>query len=132
MNNVSHETSRYFRNKKREYLKDKINKFATNNKNKNTRGLYNGINEFTRGYHLRANLMKDENGDLLADSNNVFKYVEEPIYKLLNVHNVSDVMQIEVHTTEPLVPGPSHLEVEIAIAKLKSINCQVEIKFWQN
>jgi hypothetical protein len=25
----------------------------------------------------------------------------------------------EVHTAEPLVPGPSHLEVEIAIAKLR-------------
>jgi hypothetical protein len=35
------------------------------------------------------------------------------------VHNVSDVRQIEVHTAEPLVPGPSCLEVEIAIAKLK-------------
>jgi hypothetical protein len=35
------------------------------------------------------------------------------------VHNVSDVRQIEVHTAEPLVPGPSHLEVEIATAKLK-------------
>jgi hypothetical protein len=35
------------------------------------------------------------------------------------VHNASDVRQIEVHTTEPLVPGPSHPEVEIAIAKLK-------------
>jgi hypothetical protein len=39
--------------------------------------------------------------------------------QLLNVHNVSDVRQIEVHTDEPLVPGPSRLEVEIAIAKLK-------------
>jgi hypothetical protein len=36
----------------------------------------------------------------------------------LNVHNVSNVRQIEVHTAEPLVPGPSRL-VEIAIAKLK-------------
>jgi hypothetical protein len=35
------------------------------------------------------------------------------------VHNVSDFRQIEVHTAEPLVPGPSRLEVEIAIAKLK-------------
>jgi hypothetical protein len=35
------------------------------------------------------------------------------------VYNVSDVRQIEVHTAEPLVPGPSHLEVETAIAKLK-------------
>jgi hypothetical protein len=36
------------------------------------------------------------------------------------VHNVSDVRQIEVHTAEPLVPGPSRLEVEIAISKLKN------------
>jgi hypothetical protein len=35
------------------------------------------------------------------------------------VHNVSDVRQIEVHTAEPLVTGPSRLEVKIAIAKLK-------------
>jgi hypothetical protein len=35
------------------------------------------------------------------------------------VHNVSDVRYIDVHTAEPLVPDPSGLEVEIAIAKLK-------------
>jgi hypothetical protein len=35
------------------------------------------------------------------------------------VHTVSEVRQIEVHTAEPLVPGPSRLEVEIAFAKLK-------------
>jgi hypothetical protein len=33
--------------------------------------------------------------------------------------NVSDVRQIEVYTAEPLVPGPSCLEVEISFAKLK-------------
>jgi hypothetical protein len=32
------------------------------------------------------------------------------------VHNVR---QTEIHTAGPLVPGSSHLEVEIAIAKLK-------------
>jgi hypothetical protein len=35
------------------------------------------------------------------------------------VHNVSDVRQIDVHTAELLVPGPSHFEVEIVITKLK-------------
>jgi hypothetical protein len=37
----------------------------------------------------------------------------------LNAHRVCDVRQIEVHTSEPLVPGLSCLQVEIAIAKLK-------------
>jgi hypothetical protein len=35
------------------------------------------------------------------------------------VHYVSDFRQIEVHTAESLVYGPSCLEVEIAISKLK-------------
>jgi hypothetical protein len=35
------------------------------------------------------------------------------------VHNVSYVRQIEVHMAEPLVPGPSPLEFEIATAKSK-------------
>jgi uncharacterized protein YaaR (DUF327 family) len=38
------EAGRYFRNKKREYLNDKINKLAANSKNKNFRELYRGIN----------------------------------------------------------------------------------------
>jgi hypothetical protein len=54
------------------------------------------------------------NGDLLVDSHNFFTFSQ-----ILNVHNVSDVRQIEVHKAEPLVPGHSCLEVEIAIAKLK-------------
>jgi hypothetical protein len=35
------------------------------------------------------------------------------------VYNVSGVRQIEAHRAEPSVPGPSRLEAEIAIAKLK-------------
>jgi hypothetical protein len=44
LNNVRSETSRHFRNKKRKYVKDKINELATNSKNKNIRNLYRGIN----------------------------------------------------------------------------------------
>jgi hypothetical protein len=44
--NARRETSRHFRNNKREYLKDKINELAMNSKNKNNRDLYRGINEF--------------------------------------------------------------------------------------
>jgi hypothetical protein len=37
LNNIRRETSRLFRNKKREYFKDKIDEVATNSKNKNIR-----------------------------------------------------------------------------------------------
>jgi hypothetical protein len=53
LNNVRRDASRYFRNKKREHLKDKIKELATNGKNKNIRDLYRGINEFKRGYQQR-------------------------------------------------------------------------------
>jgi hypothetical protein len=52
-------------------LEDKINELATNSKNKNIRDLCRGLNEFKRGYQLRNNLVKDENGDLLADFHNI-------------------------------------------------------------
>jgi hypothetical protein len=54
--NARHEVSRHFRNKKREYLKDKIDELATNSKNKNIRHLYSGINDFKRSYQPRSNL----------------------------------------------------------------------------
>jgi hypothetical protein len=74
--NVRCKASRNFRNKKREYLKDKVNELATNSKNKNIKDLYKGINQFKRGYQLRNNLVKDENGDLY------FKYVEELLFSV--------------------------------------------------
>jgi hypothetical protein len=56
--------------------------------------------------------VKDVNGDLLTDSHNILN-------RLSNVHNVSVVRQIGIHTAQPLVPAPSRLEVKIAIAKFK-------------
>jgi hypothetical protein len=62
--------------------------------------------------------VKDKNGDLLANSDNNLSRWKNYVSQLLNVHNVSDVRQIEVHTAEP-EPNPSRLEIEIATAKLK-------------
>jgi hypothetical protein len=59
--------------------------------------------------------VKDENADLLVDFHNILNRWKNYFSKLLNVHNVSDVMQIEVHMAEPLVPGTSRREVEIAL-----------------
>jgi hypothetical protein len=72
------------------------------------------------GYQPRSNFVKDENGGLLADSNTNVNRWKSYFSQLFSVHNFSDVRQIEIHTAEPLVPGPSHFEVEISIAKLKN------------
>ena len=39
--------------------------------------------------------------------------------QLCNVYGVSNVRQTDIHTAEPLVPGPSALDVEIAIENIK-------------
>jgi hypothetical protein len=49
---------------------------AMNSENTSNRDLYKGINEFKRGYQPRSNLVKDESGDLLANSQ---QYLEELI-----------------------------------------------------
>jgi hypothetical protein len=97
-----------------------------NSKNKNIGDLYRGINEFKRGYQPRSNLMKDENGDVLPGSHNIMNGWKNYFSHLVNVYRVSDVRQIEMHTAEMLVPYPSPLEVEIAVATLKrykSLDC---------
>jgi hypothetical protein len=102
LNNVRHEASRHFRDKKKEYVKDKINEPAMNSKNNNIRDLYRGISEFTRHYHPRNNLVEDRNGDLLADSNTIVNRWKSYFSQLLNVHNISDVRLTEIYTAEPL------------------------------
>jgi hypothetical protein len=44
--------------------------------------------------------VKDENGDLLEDSRNILNRWKNYFSQLLNVHNVSDVRQIEEHTAQ--------------------------------
>jgi hypothetical protein len=83
--------------------------------NKNIIGVYRGINEFKRGYQLRNSLVKNENGDLLADSHNILNWWWNYFSQHLNVHNDSNVRQIEVQTAEPLVSGSSSLEIELLL-----------------
>jgi hypothetical protein len=116
LQNVRSETSRTFRNKKREYLKGKTNELETNNKNKNIRDLYRGINEFKKGYQPRINIIKDENGNMKADPQKVLNRWKNFFNQLLNVHVVHGVRQMDIYTAEPLVL----VVVEITIGKLKS------------
>jgi hypothetical protein len=46
LNNVGRKANRHLRNKKKEYLKNKIDELETNNKIKNIRDLSRGISDF--------------------------------------------------------------------------------------
>ena len=63
--------ARRFRNKKKAYLKAKIEDLETNSKIKNIRDLYRGISGFKKGYQRRTNIVKDETGDLVTNSHRV-------------------------------------------------------------
>jgi hypothetical protein len=77
LSNARREASRHFRDRKREYWKDRINELESKSRNKNIRDLYRGINEFKKGYQPRTNFVKDDRGVLLVDLDKTFEQVEE-------------------------------------------------------
>ena len=101
-------------------MKAKIEELENNSKIKNIRDLYRGISDFKKRYKPRTDIVKDENGDLVADSHSILARWRNYFSQLLNVHAVNEIGQAETHTEEPLVPEPSVFEVELAIEKLKN------------
>ena len=79
-----------------------------------------GINDFKKGYRPRTTIVNDEKGDLVADPDSIMVRWRNYFSQLLNVHEVKEVRQAEIHTVEPLAPEPSVLEFELAIQRLKS------------
>jgi len=118
-NSVISEAGRHFRNKKKTYLKSKIEELETNSKIKNIRDLYRDISDFKKGYQPRTNIVKDEKGDLVADSHSILVRWKNSFSQLLNVQGVNDVRQREIHTAELLVPETTAFEFELAIEELK-------------
>ena len=120
LNTVRREVSRHLRNKKKAYLRAKVEALETNSKIKNIRDLYRGIKDFKKGFQPRCNIVKDDKGGLVSDPHSIVARWKKYFSQLFNVHGVKDVGQAEIHTAEPLVPEPSASEVELAIDKLKS------------
>jgi hypothetical protein len=88
-------------------------------KAKNISYLYRGINDCKKGYQPRINIMKDENGILIADPQSVLNRWKNFFNQVLHVHGVHDVRQMDIHTADPFVPERSLVEVEIIIGKMK-------------
>ena len=73
----------------------------------------------------RANIVKDEKGDMVADSLSILVGCSilagwrNHFCQLLILHGINDVRQTKIHTAEPLEPAPSAFEVEVATGQLK-------------
>jgi hypothetical protein len=70
-------------------------------------------------YQPRNIVVKDEKGDLVADSHSILARWRNHFFQLLDVRGVKDVRQTEVRAAEPLVPELSASEFEMAVEKLK-------------
>jgi hypothetical protein len=77
--------------------------------------MYRDISDFKSNYQPRTSMVMDEKGDLLTESHNTLTRRRNHFSQLLNVHGFNVIIQIEIHTAEPLVPEPSAFEVEMAI-----------------
>ena len=60
LKSLRRDASRHFRNKKKAYLRAKIEELETNSKIKKIRDLYKGINDMKKGYQPRTKILKDE------------------------------------------------------------------------
>jgi len=72
LNKVRREATGHFRDKKREYLKARIDELETSNKNTNIRDLQKGTSDFKKCYQHRTNTVKDERSDLIREILTVF------------------------------------------------------------
>ncbi|KAJ4427607.1 hypothetical protein ANN_25255 [Periplaneta americana] len=88
---------------------------------RNREGSDQGIKEFKNGYQARVNVIKVENGDLLADSHSILNRWKNYFGQLLNIHrpNGNDQDEIQIQTAEPFISEPTLSQVEIAIENLK-------------
>jgi hypothetical protein len=112
LSNVRPESSRNFRNKKKkEYPKENVNGLEPISKNKNSRVLHRGINEFNKGYQRRSKIVKDEKNDLLADFYSIVNRSKNYFSQLSNIHDVNEVRGTEIYSADPRVREPILFEV---------------------
>ena len=82
-------------------------------------GYHRGISNFKMGYQPIANIVKDEKGDLVAESHSILARWRNHFCQLLSVDGVNNARQTEIRTAAPLASEPSAFEFELSIEKLK-------------
>jgi hypothetical protein len=85
-------------------------------------------NEFKKGYNPTTSTVCDDKGDLTADSHSILARWRNHFSQLVNIQEINDVRQTELHTAEPKVPQ----RMRGLLKGCKDTNHQVLTKFPQN
>ena len=85
-------------------------------------------NEFKKGYNPTTNIAWEDKGDLIADFHSILARWRNYFSQLLNLHEVYDVRQTELHTAEPLVP----IRLRWLLKSCEDTNHQALTKFQAN
>ena len=87
----------------------------SNSRENNPREIYKGINSIQKGFQSRSQLMKDENGNIIAVESELIDRWEKFFSELLNVSSDPTEAESDIHTAEIDVEKPSFREVRDAL-----------------
>jgi hypothetical protein len=93
-------------------MKDKMNDFETNSKNKIIRNLYREVYVFTKGHQPATNLVKEEHGNMLPDFHSILNRPKNYFSQLLNVRGDNNASYKEMQRAVPLEPESRPSEVK--------------------
>ena len=82
-----------FQEQKKENLKAKIYELETNSNIKTIRDLYRDTSYSKKVYKPRANIVRDEKGDLVTDCHSILARWRERFSQLFDIHGISDARQ---------------------------------------
>ncbi|XP_054289925.1 uncharacterized protein LOC129005133 [Macrosteles quadrilineatus] len=117
---VNKETTRTLRKKKREYLKGLLEKAERDQSAQNARDFFKCVRHFRSGYTANAFGIKDKEGNILVQKQEVTNRWREHFEELLNGEEIDNNEEIPIyHDVQPLVENPSIEEVEQALNSLK-------------
>ena len=109
------------RHKKRRILNDKLIELDDNFKSKNIRNAFKIAKSIKTGYVAKTNLVKDETGQILSNSDKIKTRWQEYFQQLLNPTNMDyQEVERESNTSENEIDEPSYDEIEAAIKALKN------------
>ena len=77
--------------------------------------MYEGINEFKKGYYPRAYVIKEDYSAIIADTTKILGGWEQFYSNLLNFNQSNSLEGSEIYTAELEIQKLVFLEVELAV-----------------